>query len=481
MTDLTKLVGRLRAFEAGRAIRAASHLQVTIQPHALVICPLAMAGEDTTIHAVAIGGIGQPPQIRVVPDPRVRDEHYALITWMGRIIENYYQERRLRNEFPQIWVSSGAAAGHLDILADRLRFTRNAPDVQRTGALLTYVTERLPIAGQQALMTATGALSAHYCTGQQEGEDEHLGVFLTWLDPPGDVELRRAIEIAERQVMGVKTDPEFDRSDLQPLLKAYNSARKAGASTEQIKRRATAIEAQLGPIVENIYGAVQRALGFLQGRFPLATALAELALCEAKEFASFMQARDDGYPLPYRDTPKAAAFKISERELAVQNTEKGAIYGDNLAQARAQLSGRIVTGICVNLTATKAGPRKFHHRFDVETAQTNLHIRRGDELALLRDPRLRCVVENVNRIGAITRVSFLVTDGMRAVGVPQNGISMSLAPPPPNWFWLGKMRTKMSTRLAVTPWTHVQAPPPAQSNPTITRPASLLDAVENLR
>src|SRR5437763_1878929 len=100
MTDPIKLVGRLRAFEAGRAVRAASHLQVAIQPHALVICPLAMAGEDTTIHAIAIGPIGSPPQIRVVPDPRVRDEHYALIGWMGDIVERYFQERRLASEFP---------------------------------------------------------------------------------------------------------------------------------------------------------------------------------------------------------------------------------------------------------------------------------------------------------------------------------------------------------------------------------------------
>ncbi|MBL8806183.1 MAG: hypothetical protein JNN22_04985 [Rhodospirillales bacterium] len=480
MSDPIRLIGRLRAFEARRAIRVASHLQVSIEPHALVVCPLAMAGEDTTIHAVAIGGIGMPPQIRVVPDPRVRDEHYALIEWMGGVIESYYQERRRLGEFPQIWVSSGAAAGHLDILADRLRFTRNAPVVKRTGDLLTYVTERMPVAGQQALMTATGALSAHYCTGQQEGEDEHLGVFLTWLDPPAGIEIWRAIEIAERQIMGVKTDPEFDRTDLQPLLKAYNFARKTGEAA-QIRRRADAIEAHLAPLVGDIYASVQRALGFLQGRFPPAPVLAELVRCEAKEFFNFMNSRDNDYPLPYRDSPKAAAFKISERELAIQNTERGAIYGDRLAQARAQLSGKIVTGVCGGATITKTGPRKFDHRFYIDTAQTNLHVRRGDTLALLRDPRLLCIVEDVNRIGAVTRVSFLVDDGMRAVGMPPNGASVDLAPPPPDWFWLSRMRGKMASRLATPPWTHVQAPPPAQPDTTNIRPHRLLDAVENLR
>jgi hypothetical protein len=481
MTDVMNLVGRLQAFQAGRAVRAASHLQMSIQPHALVICPLAMAGEDTTVHAVAIGRIGQPPEIRVVPDPRVRDEHYAVITWIGSVIETYFQERRARNEFPQIWVSSGAAAGHLDILADRLRFTRNAPEVQRTGALLTYVTERMPVAGQQALMSATSALASHYCTGQQEGEDEHLGVVLTWLDPPAGVEIWRAIEIAERQVMGVKTDPEFDRSELQPLLAAYNRARKSGASAAQLRRRAKAIEGKLGPIVGNIYAAVQRALTFLQGRFPRAAILADLEQHEAQEFAGFMQARDDGMPLPYRDSPKAAAFKISQRELAIQNAEQGAIYGDHAAQARALMDGRIISGVCANVSVTRTGPRRFLHRFDIETAQTNIHVRSGDELALLRDPRLRCVVETVNRTGATTRVSFLVTAGMQAVGVPANGTAIDLGPLPPNWFWLGKMRGKMAARLATTPWTHAQGPQPAQANPPMPRPANLRAAVENLR
>lgn len=481
MIDPITLIGRLRAFETGRAVRAASHLQVAIQPHALVICPLAMAGEDTTIHAIAIGPIGDPPQIRVVPDPRVRDEHYALITWMGEIIESYYQERRQRKEFPQIWVSSGAAAAHLDILADRLRFTRDAPAIQRTGALLTYVTERLPVAGQQALITATGALSAHYCTGQQEAEDEHLGTFLAWLDPPADTDIWRAVEIAERQVMGVKTDPEFDRSELQPLLSAYNRARKEGADVAQLRRRSRAIEDNLAPIVVAIYDAVQRALGYLQNQLPPAGVLAEFVSCEANEFESFMQARDAGYPLPYRDKPKAGAFKISERELAVQNAELGALYGDRVAQARARLAGKIITGICANATVTRTRPRKFVHRFDIETAQTNLHLRSGDELALLRDPRLRCAVEDVHREGAVTRVSLRVTAGMQSVGTPRNGASIDLAPPPPSWFWLGKMRGKMAARLAETPWTHAGVAPPPQSEPSVARPANLLAAVERLR
>jgi hypothetical protein len=86
MPNLLPLVGRLRAFEAGQAVPIASHLQIAIQPHALIICSLAMAGEDTTVHAVAVGHAGQAPQFRVVADPRVRDDHFALFTWLLGIV-----------------------------------------------------------------------------------------------------------------------------------------------------------------------------------------------------------------------------------------------------------------------------------------------------------------------------------------------------------------------------------------------------------
>jgi hypothetical protein len=480
MSDIMDLIGRLRAYRNGRAVRSATHCQVTIADHAMVIAPLAMAGEDTTIHAIAIGRVGGRPQIRVVPDPRMRDEHYGLIEWFGREIEAYFAACRAAGEHPQLWVSSSAAAGHLDILADRLRFTRDAPAIKRTGELLTYATERMPVAGQLALMTATGALAAHYSTGQQEGEDEHLGAFLTWLNPPKNVDIARAVELAERDVMGVKTNPEFDRTELQPLVSAYNRARSEKAKPAELRRRAAAIEAKLSPLVTAIYNAVQRALGYLRD-LPPAGALADLTAREREEFLDFMDARDNDMPLPYRDTPKSGAFKLAARELAASNVDAGALYGDDMALARGRLDGTVLSGRLTNHTAQKV-PRTKIHRFDVETAQTNLHHRAGDEIALVADPRLRCVVEGVRRAGATTTVSLRVTAGMRAVGVPAVGVIVDVAPPPPDWGRIWLSRRQMSKRLSVTPWTHSAGEqPPAQARPKVARPNDLAGAVERLR
>ena len=102
MSDLVNLVGRLRAFDAGRALRAASHLQVVIQPHALVIAPLAMAGEDTTIHALAVGPIGSPAQIRVVPDPRVRG-----VIRLGRTVEFCLGQACLPPKLRRVYAAGG--------------------------------------------------------------------------------------------------------------------------------------------------------------------------------------------------------------------------------------------------------------------------------------------------------------------------------------------------------------------------------------
>ena len=113
------LVARLLAYEGGQATRIVTHRLVDIRPDALVLCPLAMAGEDTTVHIVAIGRLGCPPEIYCVPDPRVRDDQYDLFAWLGTRIEAHFEASRRAGKYPQIWVSSGAVADHLDTLADR--------------------------------------------------------------------------------------------------------------------------------------------------------------------------------------------------------------------------------------------------------------------------------------------------------------------------------------------------------------------------
>lgn len=476
------LLARLLAYRDGRAYPQASHRQVSIQPDALVLAPLALAGEDTTIHIVAYGPVGRAPRVLCVPDPRKRDNQYGLFAELGADIEGYFRRCRDAGRFPQVWVSSGPVAAHLDTLADRLRYNRLTPSVKRFGELLSYATGRLPVAGQQALPTATGALKLHWATGQQDGEDEHLGALLTWLEPPAGRSILAAVAAAELEPMGVKTDPDFDRDVLAPLVGAYNEAARAGASAAALRARARVIRDALEPVVRRIYEATQRAVALLRATgLPPLPDLPAMEAREAAEFESFMAARDAAIPLALRDSPKAAAFGLAGREHALETVEAAVLLGDRVARARGRLSGRVLLGEVENPRSSRTGPRSFVYRFDVSSRQRVLHLRRRDELCWVDDPRLRVVVEDVRRDGGMTRVTVRLLAGQRAVGLPPRGATLELVESVPKWDDIWRVRGHLKTVLAVTPWTHADGGIPAPAAPARPAPPDPLAAVEALR
>lgn len=482
MASELDLLTRLLAYRDGRAYPRASHRQVAIRPDALVLCPLAMAGEDTTIHVVAYGPVAGPARVLCVPDPRRRDDQYRLFGALGADIEAYYQRCRDAAGFPQLLVSAAPVAAQLDTLADRLRYNRLDPAVRRFGELLSYATGRLPVAGQQALLTATGALKLHWATGQQEAEDEHLGALLTWLEPPAGRSVLAAVAAAELEPMGAKTDPTFDRDVLVPLVAAYNEAVRKGASATELRARARLIRYALAPVVRRIYDATQRAIALLQrSGLPPLPDLAAMEAREAAEFESFMRGRDAGFPLALRDRPKAAAFGLAGREEAAETVEAAVLLGDRVARASGRLSGRVLLGEVENPRTVRAAPRRFVARFEVRSRQRVLHLRRRDELCWVDDPRLRVLVEDVRREGRATRVFLRVTAGRQAVGLPPAGATREFVEKVPRWDDIWRVRGHLKTVLAVTPWTHTDGAVPAPAPPARQAPPDPLTALEALR
>ena len=402
------LVARLLAFEKGKASRIASHLRVSIQPHAMVVCPLAMAGEDTTVHVVAVGHVGDPPEFRSVPDPRFRSDQYQLFTWLAERIERYFVECRSQGIYPQIWVSSSPVAALLDTLADRLRYNRDDLVVKRFGELISYATERFPIAGQQALITATGALRLHFATGQQEAEDEHLGTVLVWIEPPARRNVLAEVAATELLPMGAKTDPTFDRQTLEPLVRDYNEARRENANPQVLARRAKAVHDVLVAVVCPIYDATQRAIRILRRlNLPPLAGIASLDEREHDEFENFMQSRDAGHHLPLRDKPKPAAFKLADREDALGfNLEAALVHEDRVGRARARLAGDILRGAVRNPRKVHVGPWRYEYSLEIVSNQRVLRVRRRDELVVGRDTRLKAIVTDIQRRGRTTTVSL---------------------------------------------------------------------------
>lgn len=478
MADLFNVVARMRALDEGQAVPIVSQRQVLIQPHARIVTMLSMAGEDTSVHAVAIGGVGVAPQIRVASDPRRRDDQYELLRWLLPQFEDYYARCLADGTFPQIWVSSDGALGHLDTLADRLRFTDDA-DIKRLGELWTYAGERSPIAGQQALISATAALRAHFATGQQETEDEHLGALLTWIQPPAGRDILAAVAMAEEQPMGAKTDPGFDTAQLQPEVALFNKARQANDTGAQ-QFHAGRIQQMLETVIRPIYTATQRAMAILQQpRWKQSAVLDALGKQEAADFAQFMQNRADGYRLPYNDSPKAAAFKIVARERTVSNVEAAFIRHDHAARERGAESGKVLRGTLVERDKVKLAPRKFETRLVLTTPQESLHLRAGDKIWNLDDPKLCLRVTDVARRGPFSFVSGVVQHGMRAALLLDIGTVLDLGPENPDWGASAREFAQMGTRLAAQPWTHSDAMPAATPS-TRPRPNDLLADVERM-
>ncbi|MDF1667617.1 MAG: hypothetical protein P1V97_38120 [Planctomycetota bacterium] len=477
------LVARLLSYEQGHAVPKSSHRHLAIHDDALVFCPIMMAGEESTIHALAIGRIGTAPKIRVVPDPRLRADQFKLFEWLAKGFEHYFQSCRDSGVHPQIWVSSRPVLTLLDTLAERLRYNRDYPVVRRFGELLTYATDRLNIAGQQALIDCSSALTGHWLTGQSDSDDEHLGALLAWLegDRNGIGDLLEKVRIAEQQPCGSKTSPDFDRDILNPLVTEYNVARRDGANPSRLTFLAGQIEDALAPIVLNIYEKTQKAIQLLkEAELPELIHLGELEARETDSFQSFMKSRDKGYRMSLRDKPKASVFKMAEREDAEENYQAAILASDSVAQAEAILSGKALEGKVTNPRKVKLAPRRFDLLFELISDQEILHLREGSKLSLKDDPRYQVTVVSLQRRSGHAIISLKVTRGKRTHGLPKDGAKQFWLLSAPDWHRLRNERKQFKERLAKTPWTH-NSNETAPVLPSRAAPVDPLALVEALR
>lgn len=475
MADLLHVAARLRALQNGQAVPIVSQRQVVIQAHAKILTLISMAGEDTSVHAAAFGGFGEPAQVFVIADPRRRDDQNALLRQLLPLFEAYYAQCRADATFPQIWVSSAGALSHLDTLADRLRFT-DEPEIRRLGELWTYAGERSPVAGQQALISASGALRLHYATGQQEAEDEHLLTLLTWIDPPRGRDIFAAVAAAEETPMGVKTDPGFDSASLQPAITDFHNAQSDGERAFHRSR----IQHLLEGVIRPIYTATQRAIAALsQPRWRDNPALDELAVQESGEFQRFMRHRDEGRHLPYKDSAKAGAMRIAARERAVDNVEAGMLRHDRAARERGVVKGSVLRCQLVGVHEHHLGPRRYEYDLVLTSHQDGLHLRLGDDLWLFDGPNLSLHVTEIERRGPFTWVTGRVGTGKNAAKRMAAGPTLDFGRGAPNWRRLGSQLVQMEKRMANVPWTHGGDIPPASPS-RLVMPANLRAAIEDL-
>jgi hypothetical protein len=342
---------RLEARRIGRAVRASGTQLRRVQDHAWLLAFVGMAGEHAAIHAAHVGPLAGPRTFHFCPDPRDLDIRAQLLCEIADRLEGYLDWCATCDEAPQLFVTSPAAIGKLDSLADRLPYTpvdraatKAIQDRQRRlrrfGGQLVYLTRREPHAGQQVLLAATALLSEHFVTGQDDQEDIHLGAQLAWVDPRAGIDPVTAAEIAERTPMGAITDPEFDADVLIHDVAAYNDARRNGAPAPRVKSLADVVGRRLEPVTIAMAEGIERAVGLVAALgLPELPGVDEFVERDREAFPSHRGYVAGGGGIPLADRPKGAAFEYLNREDAEQQWAAAVLHGDPVHRALARLRG----------------------------------------------------------------------------------------------------------------------------------------------
>ena len=451
---------RLRALRDGRAAHRTATRQVGLPSHARALVLLPLAGEESRLHAVIWGPVGGPHVLaQAVVDPRERDDELVLVDRLLRTIERYLRWCLRQGLWPQVWVSSEAAATHLDLWAERVRYAGSDEHMKALGEIISYLPLRRTVVGQQALAVATEVLARHWATGQTPAEDQHLGALLAWIDPLPGVDVPAAALKAARSPMGPHTPPSWDIERLAPLLERYHRDRKRGAG-RWAREWGRQVREEVLALAEPIYANIGRAHATLRGlTLPELPDVAQLGERETREFARFMQSRVDGYHLPLHDTPRQAAITLLLREDAAEQWEAAVTTQDQLAFEQAVLDGRVITGTVEYVLPSMVG-RSRRYRSLIRSPQAVLAFRPGAELRYLVDPRLRGRVLSIDlHDDGVTFVEIEFHRGQIAVPVPRPGAPIVLVGRTPEWNRQALLLRHLRSSLQVVPWTHADGPP----------------------
>ena len=261
MTALTSLA-RIEAADLGRAqlTRTVRHVHVSDRP--MVVIPLQLAGEPCAPLAAMIGDDQSAPRLLTVANPLNRDDRFRFAAELAGITLAYIGgyaaglepgEKEAYPDAPQLVVPNPGGVKFAELLGRSTRFRPATGQgavpamVPALGCWLSYFAERAQHPGSSLFLTATGALSAHWATGQSAAEDQNLAALLGWISPPPGTTSRQAALLAEDPVRcppaGPATDPAFDREVLAGLYKAIKESRSAGDESAERGRGAGLEEA----------------------------------------------------------------------------------------------------------------------------------------------------------------------------------------------------------------------------------------------
>ncbi|HUN38212.1 MAG TPA: hypothetical protein VMU95_39985 [Trebonia sp.] len=363
MTALTSLA-RIEAASLGQAqlIRTVRHVHISDRP--LVFIPLGLAGEPCAPLAALVGDDRLEPQLLVVTSPLNRDERFAFAADLAGIVLGYIgsylagpepPDNEPYPDAPQLIVPNAGGVAFARLLGRSTRFrpVEGAGAVPASvpvlGRWLTYLAERSHPSAS-LILTATGALAAHWATGQSAVEDENLATLLAWIAPPPGRSGADAALAAEDPTRcppaGPATDPGFDRDVLTGRLTAIRDTRLAADLAGQ-RRAVAALRDDLREVLMPTWRLVWQAIDLLR-TLPEAGHVADRRKGDRLSFSGYARyLAEGGFPQPRKDAAVDAARRLGRLEAEQQRLETQMAYDDPLVMAEYRMTGAAFEGVVV--------------------------------------------------------------------------------------------------------------------------------------
>jgi hypothetical protein len=406
---------KLQAQNELRALPIAATQHAHVAGGALVLAMRKMASEHATMHAACLGPVGQPPSVCVViPDPRDRDRQYQAFLALARPIVAYLHASVAVGRLPQIIVPSGSHAENLEFVAMRMCRADGAQhadpaltgQISQLGLELAFYAQRRHLPGQQVILAATDLLTEHYCFGQPEQRNEHLGSLLHWLTwasthngPLDEDTFYAELEALEREYgTGATPLPALDAA-LMPAFRKYVAAKRRkdptgmGAAERDLAEGFIDSEGNAVPglkaDVQRLYAQTQQALAILQAaNLPELQGVAHFVAADSEEAAEHIGHVSGGGRIAWTDREaRNAARALQLREAAVTAWSSALLHGEPVERELALLDGELIRGEVTRSSAYKIGRRNFYD-LELRSAHDRCRVREGDVVAWCEEPRL---------------------------------------------------------------------------------------------
>jgi len=431
MTVLTSLA-RIEAASLGRAqlIRTVRHVHVSDRP--LVLIPIGLAGEPCAPLAAMVGDDRLRPRLLVVASPLNRDERFAFAADLASVVLGYIgsylaghepADKEPYPDAPQLIVPNAGGVAFTRLLGRSIRFRPAVGEgavpaaVPVLGRWLTYLAERSHPSAS-LILTATGALAAHWATGQSAVEDENLATLLAWIAPPPGMSGADAALVAEDPARcppaGPATDPGFDRDVLAGRLTAIRDARNAADMAAE-QRAIAALERELREVLTPTWRLMWQGIDLLRS-LPEAGHVADRRKGDLASFAGYARyLADGGFPQPRKDAAVDAARRLVRLEGDQQRLEAQMAYDDPLVMAEYRMTGAAFEGVVTHAEPARldeSGRKaKLRPWIWVETTD-EVTAGPGSELRSPARPGQKAVVIDVDQQEHRTLVTLELQNGM---------------------------------------------------------------------